>query len=216
MKLLEPIQKPLRSSIFENSHLTLLYPDVKPKTREEVFFRKNGKSIDKVIEFDINTGVKVKTTHYDYFNDKKIRSIDEFDVNSGKKIRTTNYVLYKSIDEYDSKTGKRLRTINFNVKDDTKISSIQEYDTETDKIIKILIYKRDGRTVNIIKNLDVEEGDSFEKYKKNVERKRLTVERTVPTRSYDNIKEMDVETKENIARLIDNLYKNNLKFENIK
>lgn len=218
MKLLEPIQKPLSNvnSVFDNKHLTLLYPNMKPKTREEVFYRRNGKSIDKVVEFDANTGIKLKTTHYDYFNDKKIRSIDEFDINTGKKIRTTNYVLYKSIDEYDLKNGKRFRTINFNVKDDSKISSIQEYDLETGKINKVLIYKRDGRTVSIIKNVDAKSDDSSEKFKKNIERKQVKLKNTVSTRSYDRVKEMDEESKKNIAKLIDNLYKNNLKFENIK
>ena len=73
-----------------DSHLKLLFPDVKPLTREEIIYRRNGKSVDKVVEFDIRTGSKVKTTHYDYFNDKKIRSVDEFDKNTGKKIRTIN------------------------------------------------------------------------------------------------------------------------------
>ncbi|MBO6087569.1 DUF2963 domain-containing protein, partial [bacterium] len=98
------------------SNIKLLYPRSLEKTREEVIYRRNGKSIDKLIEFDVSTGSKVKVTHYDYFNDKNIRSIDEFDKLTGKKIRTTNYVLYKSIDEYDLKTGKKIRTINFNIK----------------------------------------------------------------------------------------------------
>ena len=216
MKLLEPIQKPLSTNIIDNSNLTLLFPNMKPTTREEVFYRRNGKFIDKVIEFDLNTGLKVRTTHYDYFNDKKIRSVDEFDLNTGKKFRTINYVLYKSIDEFDIKSGKRLRTINFNVKDDSKISSIQEYSLETGKINKILIYKRDGRTVSIVKDVDVNDENLIEKYKKNVEKKPIKLKPTVSTRSYDSFKKIDEETKDNIAKLIDKLYKNNLKFENIK
>ena len=153
MKLLTAIKKVLPVEN-ESSHLKLLYSSIHPEVREEVVYRKNGKSVDKIIEFDLNTGSKVKTTHYDYFNDKKIRSVDEFDRNTGKKIRTINYVLYKSVDEYDLETGKKLRTINFNVKDDTKLSSIQEYDSETGKIVTISIYKRDGKTVSIIKKID--------------------------------------------------------------
>ena len=89
-------------------------------------------------------------------NNKKISSIDEFDRTSGKKIRTVNHCLYKSIDEYDEKTGKKVRTINFNSKDESKISSVQEYDIDTGKIISISIYKRDGKTVGIVKKFDVD------------------------------------------------------------
>lgn len=217
MKLLEPIQRPITGTeeLFGNSHLTLLYPDIKPKVREEVVYRKNGKSVDKIVEFDLKTGTKVKTTHYDYFNDKKIRSVDEYDTNTGRKIRTINYVLYKSIDEYDLKTGKRYRTINFNVKDESKISSVQEYDIETGKIVKIVIYKRDGRTVSIVKNVGNEENIS-KQFNKNVEKKLVKIQEHITTRSYNNIKQMDDEAKKDIAKLIDNLYKNNAKFENIK
>lgn len=178
-------------------------------------YRKNGKSVDKIIEFDLNTGSKVKTTHYDYFNDKKIRSVDEFDRNTGKKIRTINYVLYKSVDEYDLETGKKLRTINFNVKDDTKLSSIQEYDSETGKIVTISIYKRDGKTVSIIKKIDpITEKVTSWVNDKNLEYKPIEPAK-VMTRCYDNIKIPDKKEKENIAQLIDNLYSNKIKFENI-
>ena len=91
---------------------------------------------------------------FDYLNEKKVRSIDEYDKFTGKKIRTINYVLYKSVDEYDLETGKKIRTINFNIKDENKISSIQEYDLETEKIVKISIFKRDGKTISIIKSID--------------------------------------------------------------
>ena len=112
----------------ENKHLTVLFPDMDltSETKEKIIYRKNGKSIEKVIEFDTKTGSKVKTTHYDYFDDKKIRSVDEFDRKSGKKLRTINFVLYKSIDEYDLQSGKKIRTINFNVKDETKIEEFIE------------------------------------------------------------------------------------------
>lgn len=200
------------TNIKDFSNIKVLYPHLEEKTREEVIYRKNGKSIDKLIEFDIHTGTKVKTTYYDYFNDKKIRSIDEYDRNTGKKIRTINYVLYKSVDEYDLKTGKKIRTINFNIKDENKISSIQEYDTETGKIITLLIYKRDGRTIGIVKKIDPE----TEKITNwvNKDYKINNIEK-YNTRNYENIKPMDESSKEDIAKLIDNLYKNNMKFENI-
>lgn len=190
----------------DNAHLTLLFPNMSSETKEKIVYRKNGKSIDKVIEFDAQTGSKIKTTHFDYFDDKKIRSIDEFDKQTGKKIRTINYVLYKSIDEYDLESGKKLRTINFNVKDETKISSIQEYDIETGKITTVSIYKRDGKTISIIKKIDpvtekvtnwvnngLTNSTPFEPVK-------------FSTRCYDNIKMKNDEEKEDIARLIDNLY----------
>ncbi|MFQ8626227.1 MAG: DUF2963 domain-containing protein [Candidatus Gastranaerophilaceae bacterium] len=51
-----------------------------------------------------------------------------------------------------------MRTTNYNLKDETKISSVQEYDLETGKIVMISIYKRDGRTVSIIKKINPETG----------------------------------------------------------
>ena len=220
MKLLTAIQQALpensRKNLSDNVHLKVLYSNMLPETREEVVYRKNGRSVDRVIEFDIQTGAKVKTTHYDYFNDKKIRSVDEYDRKTGKKIRTVNYVLYKSVDEYDAETGKKLRTINFNVKDETKISSIQEYDLDTGKIVTISIYKRDGKTVSIIKRID----PVTEKVTSWINNKNTGYKPVEPvkimTRCYDNIKIADNKDKEDIAKLIDNLYCNSLKFENIE
>jgi len=213
MKLLEPIQKSFSKT--EDSHLKLLFPEEKSETRKETVYRRNGVSIDKIIEFDADTGMKVKTTHYDYFNDKKIRSIDEYDSESGKKLRTINYVLYKSIDEYDLESGKKIRTINFNVRDESKISSIQEYDLETGNIIRVFIYKRDGKTVSIIKNLETGENEHINKFDKKVEYNPIKPSEYFTTRSYDNIEMMDNNTKECVAELIDNLYKDNSGFENL-
>lgn len=215
MNLLAVRPKKQQKNNSEDLNLKLLYPHMNHETREEVFYRRNGKTVDKIVEFDKNTGSKVKTTYYDYFNDKKIRSIDEYDYNTGKKLRTINYVLYKSIDEYDIKTGKKLRTINFNVKDDTKISSIQEYDIETGKIVTISIYKRDGKTISIIKKIDpVTDEVTNLVNNKNMEYKPVQFSKFT-TRNYDNIKSVDNKCKEDIAKLIDKLYRNNLKFENI-
>ena len=190
----------------DNTNLTLLFPNMSSETKEKIVYRKNGKSIDKVIEFDAKTGSKIKTTHYDYFDDKKIRSIDEFDKQTGKKIRTINYVLYKSIDEYDIESGKKLRTINYNVKDETKISSIQEYDLETGKIITVSIYKRDGKTISIIKRIDPVTEKVTNWVNDNTKKPFEPVKFT--TRCYDNIKMKNDEEKEDIAKLIDNLYSN--------
>ncbi len=216
MKLLTAIQNVLpHKSEKENSHLRLLYSNAHPETREEVVYRKNGKSVDRIVEFDSITGSKIKTTHYDYFNDKKIRSVDEYDRKTGRKIRTINYVLYKSVDEYDINTGKKIRTINFNVKDETKISSIQEYDLDTGKIVTISIYKRDGKTISIIKKIDpITEKVTSWVNNKNYEYKPVENIKSVPN-YYDKIKPNPEKNKENIAQLIDNLYSNKLKFENI-
>lgn len=216
MKLLTAIQNVLpHKTEKEDLHLKLLYSNVQPETREEVVYRKNGKSVDKIVEFDSITGSKIKTTHYDYFNDKKIRSIDEYDRKTGKKIRTINYVLYKSVDEYDITTGKKIRTINFNVKDETKISSIQEYDSNTGKIVTISIFKRDGKTVSIIKKIDpITEKVTSWVNNKNLEYKPIEPPK-VTTRYYDNIEKKSQKEKDNIAQLIDNLYAKKMKFENI-
>ena len=218
MKLLKAIQKALPEEYLENAvdntNLKHLYPNMNFETQEKIVYRKNGKSIEKIIEFDPKTGSKIKTTHYDYFNDKKIRSIDEYDRKSGKKIRTVNYVLYKSVDEYDIKTGKKIRTINYSVKDESKISSIQEYDIETGKITTITIYKRDGKTIGIIKKVD----STTEKVVNWINNNKNSYKPIEPekfsTRNYDNIK-LKEEEKEDINKLIDNLYCNNLKFDTI-
>ena len=220
MKLLEPVRKSFSESNngIEDSHLKLLFPDTKDQTREKVFYRRNGKTVDKVVEFDVKTGSKLRITHYDYFDDKKIRSVDEYDKQTGRKLRTINYVLYKSIDEYDQKTGKKIRTINFNVKDEAKISSIQEYDINTGKIVKVSIYKRDGRSVSIIKNIDPVTNEVKNTFNKTIENNPSNNFKY--TRSYDNYKSFKTELKENakedIAKLIDNLYKNNSMFESLK
>lgn len=187
---------------------------INSKNKEEIVYRRNGKSVDKLIEFDVKTGKKIRTTHYDYFNDKKVRSIDEYDKITGKRIRTTNYVLYKSIDEYDLNTGKKIRTINFNIKDESKISSIQEYDIETGKIVTIIIYKRDGETIGIVKNIDPDTGKIKNWVNPNKNCTALDISQC-DIRLYNNIKEMNEDEKEDIASLIDNLYRNNIKFESI-
>ena len=215
MKLLEAVQNviPKRSGYVDDAHLKLLYPHLEIKTREEVTYRRNGKSVDRITVFDLHTGSKIKTTHFDYFNDKKIRSIDEYDIKTGRKLRTINYVLYKSVDEYDIKTGKKVKTINFSVKDETKISSIQEYDLETGKIIIISIYKRDGKTLSIVKRIDPVTDKVTNWINDKIEV--LNKPDKIFTRNYDNMKFDDAEKSENIASLIDNLYRKELKFENI-
>ena len=194
------------------SHLRLLNTT---QTKEEVVYRKNGTSIDKIIEVDVLTGMRVKTTHFDYFNDKKVRSIDEYDRETGTKLRTINYVLYKSIDEYDVVSGKKLRTINFSIKDENKISSVQEYDITTGKIIKIFIYKRDGKTVSIIKEIDPETGKITSIVNKiSTEISENTAQIKAIEKINNHIENMHSK-KEDVSTLLDSLYQKKMRFDNI-
>lgn len=195
----------------EKNHMAVLYPH--QDTVEKVVYRRNTKSVDKIIELNPKTGSTVKTTHFDYFDDKKVRSVDEYDYKTGKKIRTINYVLYKSIDEYDLETGKKIRTTNYNVKDDTKISSVQEYDINTGKILTVSIYKRDGKTVSIIKKIDPKTGKVTNWV--NNKNYKPTVTKNIHTRTYDNIEMSEIKDKDTIDKLIDNLYRKDVNFENI-
>lgn len=195
------------------SHLRLLNTT---QTKEEVVYRKNGTSIDKIIEVDVLTGMRVKTTHFDYFNDKKVRSIDEYDRETGTKLRTINYVLYKSIDEYDVVSGKKLRTINFSIKDENKISSVQEYDITTGKIIKIFIYKRDGKTVSIIKEIDPETGKITSIVNKiSTEISENTAQIKAIEKINNHIENMHSK-KEDVSTLLDNLYCKRIGFDDLK
>lgn len=237
-----------------------------PKNKEETVFRKNGKSIDKIHEFDFATGAKIKTTHFDYFNDKKIRSIDEFDIETGKIIRVTNFILYKSVTEFDLNTGKKIRTINYNLSETDKISSIQEYDFSTEKLAKVYIYrkrtntlsilkelnpdtgkvfkwtsyKEDGKTINSVSEYDsvtglpirtlyfyndgltVKDIHQYDKdghwHKKHISDKNVKerIQTNYSKSHYSHIKDIDIETKKRMARLIDNLFRNKQsKFEYI-
>lgn len=212
MKFINALNEIFPTNSPNPSHLKLIDPI---QTREDVVYRKNGTSIDKIIEIDVVTGMRVKTTHFDYFDDKKVRSIDEYDRETGTKLRTINYVLYKSIDEYDVISGKKLRTTNFSVKDENKISSVQEYDITTGKIIKIFIYKRDGKTVSIVKEIDPETGkisstvtkNQFEEPKVQSEAKMIS--KVTPIRAIERIN-YNIESmhnkREDVSALIDKLY----------
>lgn len=215
MKFINALNEIFPTNSPNPSHLKLMDPI---QTREEVVYRKNGISIDKIIEVDVVTGMRVKTTHFDYFDDKKVRSIDEYDRETGVKLRTINYVLYKSIDEYDVISGKKLRTTNFSVKDENKISSVQEYDITTGKIIKIFIYKRDGKTVSIIKEIDPETGKISSTVTKNqidsqpqtqVQAQMQLQTKITPIRAIErinnNIEKMH-NKQEDVSALIDKLY----------
>ena len=212
MKFINAFSEIFPTETTNPSHLRLLNTT---QTKEEVVYRKNGTSIDKIIEVDVLTGMRVKTTHFDYFNDKKVRSIDEYDRETGIKLRTINYVLYKSIDEYDVVSGKKLRTINFSIKDENKISSVQEYDITTGKIIKIFIYKRDGKTVSIIKEIDPETGKITSIVNKiSTEISENTAQIKAIEKINNHIENMHSK-KEDVSTLLDSLYQKKMRFDNI-
>ena len=204
MKFINAFNENYSTDMPSPSHLKLLGS---AQTREEVVYRKNGISINKIIEVDVVTGMRVKTTHYDYFDDKKVRSIDEYDRETGAKLRT--------IDEYDVVSGKKLRTINFSVKDENKISSIQEYDITTGKIIKIFIYKRDGKTLSIIKEIDLETGKVTSTLNKTQSEISTNVAPIRVIEKIDNKIEKMHNKKEDISTLLDNLYQKKIRFDSI-
>ena len=105
-------------------------------------------------------------------------------------------------------------TTNFNIKDENKISSIQEYDLETEKIVKISIFKRDGKTISIIKSIDpVTEKVTSWINNQNTDCQKQKHTKAV-SRIYENIKTSSTQAKkDDVARLIDNLYSNKLKFD---
>jgi len=200
---------------------------------EEVIYRKNNKTIDKIHFFDTRTGAKIRTHHYDYFNDRKIRTIDEFDIDTGKKIRTTSFVLYKSVDEFDIDTGKKIRTINYDMHDENKVVSVQEYDLDYEKIVKISVFKKNSDDISLIKEINpktekVVKWTSYKDAANNVTsiheyKPHKAVKSTYMHKEnhrkinmkadYRDMNKLAETEKDRMAKLIDNLYKNNLKFE---
>ena len=123
---------------------------------DEVIYRKNTDRVESVTKFSQKTGNKIKTIKYDYFDDKKIKSIDEFDEISGNKIKTTNFTLFKAVTEYDIQSGKKLRTLNYHFRDENKLSSIHEYNLQYGKVSKITVFRNDGKSVSMVKELNPE------------------------------------------------------------
>ena len=104
--------------------------------------------------YNKESGAKIKTNYYDYFNDKKIKSVDEYDEKTGQKIRTTNYTLYKSVTEYNRKSGKKLKTVNYSLRDENKITSIHEYHSIYDRVTRISIFRPDGKSISMVKEIN--------------------------------------------------------------
>lgn len=155
-----PINLPLKQNKKMNNLLSdlknILHISESQKLVDEPAFRKDGKRVEKIITRNPDTNEIVKITYFDFFNDKKIKSVEEF-VN-GEKIRETNYSLFKSVTEYDFNTGKKIRTTNFNPNNQTCRASSYDYDTRTGKIVRMSVFRADGKNLAFIKEISPETG----------------------------------------------------------
>ena len=142
----------LNSKFFENWYDKNDNSTVEPI--KEIVYRHDGKTVDKIIEYAPNGITKKQVTNYDYFNDKKIKSIEEFDQETGNLKRITTFTLFKSVTNYDIKTGKKIKTTNFDLKTSTKKTSIYDYDIETEKISRVTVFRADGKSVSMVKELN--------------------------------------------------------------
>lgn len=213
------------------------------ETKQQTFYRHDGVSVEKIIETDALTGQTLKITNFDYFDDKKIKSIEEYD--EGVKIRLTLFSFFKSVTEFDKKSGKKIKTTNYTVKNDSKIMSVYDYDAETEKIVRMTVYRTDGKTVAFIKEISPQTGivSRCINYKKDssaissVSKYERMGDTTVKTTYYytnpiylsspdmvdkkitaDNLnkKVLDTFNGKKINHLIDNLYKNKNSFSSIQ
>lgn len=214
------------------------------KPIKEIIYRHDGKTVDKVIEYAQDRITKKQITNYDYFDDKKIKSIEEFDTETGNLKTITTFTLFKSVTNYDVKTGKKLKTTNFDLKTSTKKTSIYDYDIETEKIRRVTVFRADGKSVSMIKELNPITGivERVINYKKgssaisSVSKYEFQGDKTIKTTFYYNTpmyftspitfnkkitadtlnkKVLDNSNKKQITKLIDNLYKNKLSFSSI-
>lgn len=204
------------------------------KYNQEIVYRRNSSQIDRIHFYNKESGAKIKTNYYDYFNDKKIKSVDEYDEKTGQKIRTTNYTLYKSVTEYNRKSGKKLKTVNYSLRDENKITSIYEYHSIYDRVTRISIFRQDGKSISMVKEINplterVEQCINYKKdsniissvskyeFKDNkmVKTTCYYTDHTQTIRDFNNPPISDFEKEKN-AKLIDNLFKKNLNFTTLQ
>jgi len=197
---------------------------------EEKVYRKSSGKIECVHTFTKKEGKRVKTVYYDYFNDKKIKSVDEYSEKTGKKIRTTDFTLYKSVTEYNPENEKKLKTVNYTLKDESKIASIHEYHNIYNKVSRISIFRPDGKTISMVKEINplTERVEKCINYKKDsniissISKYEFQNDKMIKTTCYytdytHSIKEFKAPYEEPAcrtknAKLIDNLFKKNLNF----
>ncbi len=210
----------------------------------ETIYRHDGTTVEKVVEYNPKNRMIVKITYHDYFNDKKIKSVEDFDSETGLKIRVTSYTLFKSITDYDIKTGRKIKTTNFDIKNPSKKTSVYNFDIETEKINRITVFRADGNSVSMVKELNPSTGMIVRSiyYKKDstaissVSKYDFQGDKTIKTTFYYNTpiyftntstfdkkiaadilnnRVLDGSDKKRMTRLIDNLYKNKLSFTSL-
>lgn len=213
------------------------------KYEDEVVYRKRSSRIECIHEFNQETGKRLRTTYFDYFDDKKVKSVEEYDQQTGKRIKSTSFVLFKSVHEYNPQTGKKVRTTNFDIRDENRITSIHEYNQEFGTISRVLVYRLDGKTLSMVKefNPETEQIVRCINYKRNsnaissISNYEIQNDRTVKTTYYYNpvTKHFTSRTQQEkpelhdipnpvqeidrakIEKLIDNLFRNKLTFSSL-
>jgi len=198
-------------------------------------YRSDGTSVEKLVETDKNSGNVIRITYYDYFDDKKIKSIEDYE--DGIKVRITLFSFFKSVTDLDKETGKKIRTVNYDIKNsDTKIS-VYDYDAESEMIVRVTVYRTDGKNIAFIKEISPKTGiiSRCISYKKDssaissVSKFETLGDTTVKTTYYYstpiylstpemvdkkiisdelNKKVLDSFNNKNFNKLLDNLYKN--------
>ena len=203
----------------------------------KTIYRKDGITVDKIIEINVTSGETIKITNYNYFDDKKIKSVEDYE--NGIKVRDTSYNIFKVITEFDRTSGKKFRTYNYNLKMQEKLISIYDYDMETEKIVKMTVFQPDGETISFVKEISPQTGMVTRciNYKKNskaissVSQYKLMGDTCIRTTYYyrtplylfamseleNKIIADDLNNRvlnnpnKNVAKLIDSLYKNSNK-----
>ncbi len=228
-------------SIAKNKLLPTLKHE-KQETEKELIYRKDGKTLHKIIEYN-QAHVVLKIIIFDYFKPNKIKSVEEY--SNGDLCKITNFSIIKSETEYEPKTGKKLKTYNYNIKNSSILSATYNYDLETQNISRLTIYRPDGLSIALIKEFNPKTRELVKcvNYKRNssviasVSTYEITgatrikttytyepknniskpyCEKKSTTKQFISPKTLYSLPKQNIAKLIDNLYKNNNSFSAIK
>ena len=138
----------LKSIISQNQE-----PEIKILSNQVL--RQDG-SIEKLVEKNSNTGDILRVTYFDYFDDKKIKLIEDYE--NGTKVRETSFSFFKSVTDIDKNTGRKIKTTNYNINDDSKKMSVYDYDIETEQIIRMSVYRIDGKNIAFIKEISPDTG----------------------------------------------------------
>ena len=123
------------------------------------------------------------------------------------KRRILQFIDFKGITKEEFYKKTEISSSNFKGKN-------LESEIGGEKIVKISIFKRDGKTISIIKSIDpVTEKVTSWINNQNTDCQKQKHTKAV-SRIYENIKTSSTQAKkDDVARLIDNLYSNKLKFD---